>query len=198
MRLSPGALGFLTGTLLLAAAGAAWAGQPLDQLRASVDQALAVLEDPAMRGDARAVERRAALRRIAADVFDFTEITRRALGRHWARVAPAEREELVLLFAALLERAYVGRIEQYAGERVVYVGDAIEGDRATVRTRLVTRQGTEVPVDYRMHHRGDRWLAYDVAIEGVSLVGNYRAQFNKIIQTGSTQALVARLREKHD
>jgi len=188
----------LATALVLVLSAAAWAGPPSDQLRARVDAAIALLEDPALRAGARTPERRAALQRIAADIFDFPEITRRAVGRHWQEMAPSEREELVRLFTALLERAYVGKIEQYAGERVVYLGDAVEGGRATVRTRLVTKQGTEIPVDYRMYARGDRWLAYDVSIEGVSLVANYRAQFSKIIRSGSTQALVARLREKRE
>lgn len=76
------------------------------------------------------------------------------------------------------------------------LADSIDGDLATVRTRIVTQQGTEVPVDYRMLRRGDRWVVYDVSIEGVSLVANYRAQFNRIIQTSSYQALVDKLKAK--
>ena len=112
---------------------------------------------------------------------------------------PAEREEIVRLYADLLERAYVGKIEQYSGERIQFVGETAERDQATVRTRLVTKAGTEIPVDYRMHRvAGDRWLAYDVAIEGVSMVANYRAQFNKIIQTSGYPALVSRLTAKQE
>jgi phospholipid transport system substrate-binding protein len=181
-----------------APAGRAWAGPPTDQLRAHIDQVLRVLEDPELRRDARTAERRAAIRKIAGEIFDFGETTRRSLGRHWQGRTPAERAEIVQLFTDLLERAYVGKIELYSGERIAYLGDRIEGDEATARTKLVTKQGAEVPVDYRMHRRGDRWLAYDVSIEGISLVGNYRTQFNKIIQTSSYEGLVARLRAKQD
>ena len=143
---------------------------------------------------ARPAERRAAVRRIAEQIFDFEETARRALARHWRTRTPEERREFVALFADLLERAYIGRIESYAGERVTYAGDTVEGNVATVRTRLTTREGTEVPVDYRMRRADGRWLVYDVVIEGVSLVANYRSQFNRIIETSSYEELVSRMR----
>jgi phospholipid transport system substrate-binding protein len=146
----------------------------------------------------RPQERRLALRDAATDIFDFTEITRRSLGRHWQTATPGEREELVQLFTALLERAYLGRIEQYSGERISVVGESLDGELATVRTRLVSKGGTETPVDYRLHRVGDRWLAYDVSVEGVSLVANYRAQFNAILRASSAQTLVQRLRAKQE
>jgi phospholipid transport system substrate-binding protein len=99
---------------------------------------------------------------------------------------------------ALLERSYLSRIEQYSGERIVFAGEASEADLATVRTRLVSKGGVETPVDYRLYKVGDRWMVYDVTVEGVSLVANYRAQFNKIIQTSSAQGLVERLRAKQE
>jgi phospholipid transport system substrate-binding protein len=139
-------------------------------------------------------ERRVAIRRIANEIFDFGETTRRSLGPHWQARTPAEREEIVRLFADLLERSYIGKIEMYSGEKIQFAGDVIEGDQATARTRLITKQGTEIPVDYRMHRvSGDRWLAYDVSIEGVSMVANYRAQFNKIVQTSGYKTLVQKL-----
>ena len=192
----------LVAVLLLAVVavdGEAWAGPPTDHLRAQMDRVIKVLEDPELKREGRQVERRAAIRRVANDIFDFTETTRRSLGQHWhARTAP-EREELVRLYADLLERSYIGKIELYNGERILFVGDTIDRGQATVRTRLVTKSGTEIPVDYRMHRvAGDRWLTYDVAIEGVSMVANYRAQFNKIIQTSGYQALVSKLTAKRE
>ena len=184
--------------LLLLGAPPAWAGPPTDQLRASIDRVIRVLEDPDLRKDVRTAERRAAVRKIATEIFDFTEITRRCLGTHWQARTPDERDEFTRLFTDLLERAYVGKLESYSGERIVYLGDAVADDTASVRTRLVTKQGTEIPVEYRMHRRDGRWLIYDVAIEGVSLVANYRAQFNKTIQTASYAGLVERLRAKQD
>ena len=100
------------------------------------------------------------------------------------------------LFADLLDRAYVGKIDLYQGEKVSYVGETVDGDGATVKTRIVTKRGSEVPVDYRMQLKNGRWLVYDVIIEGVSLVPNYRNQFNKVVQTESYQSLVQKLRAK--
>ncbi len=177
----------------MAAGRDAWAGAPTEQLRTQIERAIKVLEDPELAKESRMSERRAAIRRIANEIFDFTETTRRSLGPHWQARTPQEREEITRLFADLLERTYIGKIEMYSGEKIQFIGDSVDGDQANVRTRLVTRQGTEVPVDYRMHRVGDRWLSYDVVIEGVSLVANYRAQFNKIIQTSGYASLVKKL-----
>jgi phospholipid transport system substrate-binding protein len=174
----------------------AGAGEPTDQLRARIDRAVGILDDGGLK--AKPAARREALRGVAAEIFDFAEITRRSLGPHWQTVPPAEREELVRLLGGLLERTYMTRVEQYGGERIVFVGEAVAGDYATVRTRFMTKGGTEIPVDYRLAHVGDRWLAYDVSIEGVSLVASYRAQFNKIMQTSSAQGLVERLRARQE
>ena len=172
------------------------AGMPSDQLRVQVERVVNVLDDTELRKSGRAADRRAAIRRIANETFDFAETSQRALGPHWQARTPAERTEFTGLFADLLERSYFGKIELYNGEKVAYLGDTVEGDFATVRTKLVTKQGTEVPIVYRMVRRGGQWLVYDVSIEGVSLVANYRAQFNKIIQTSGYAGLVQRLRER--
>jgi phospholipid transport system substrate-binding protein len=171
---------------------------PLAQLRAHADEVLRVVQDPALLAEARAGERRAAIRQIAEQVFDFEETARRALGRHWQGRTPAERQEFVALFTDLIEHAYVARIEDYAGEHITYVGEAVEQDTATVETVLVTRAGAEMPIDYRMHGVDGRWRVFDVRIEGVSLVANYRAQFNRIVQQESFQGLVDRLRAQVD
>src|SRR5262245_12272008 len=172
----------------------ALAGAPTDQLKQRVDEVIKVLEDPALTG--KPAERRAAVRKIAEDIFDYPDTARRALGQHWNARTPQEREEFVRLFADLLDRAYIGKIELYQGEKVRYVNETLEGDEATVKTRIVTKQGSEVPVDYRMRLKDGRWLVYDVVIEGVSLIANYRTQFNKVVQTESYQALVQKLRAK--
>ena len=177
----------------VAAGREAWAGAPTEQLRPQIERGIKVLEDPELAKESRMPERRVAIRRIANEIFDFTETTRRSLGPHWPPRTPQEREEITRLFADLLERSYIGKIEMYSGEKIQYAGDTIEGEQATVRTRLVTKQAVEIPVDYRMHRVGDRWLSYDVVIEGVSLVANYRAQFNKIIQTSGYASLVKKL-----
>lgn len=197
LRIVHGLVAMLT-VSMLAALDPAWAGPPTEQLRAQMDRVIKVLEDPELKREGRQVDRRAAIRRLANEIFDFTETTRRSLGQHWQARTPAEREQFVRLYADLLERSYIGKIELYSGERIVFVGDTIDRDQATVRTRLVTKTGTEIPVDYRMHRVGERWLTYDVAIEGVSMVANYRAQFNKIIQASGYASLVSKLTEKQE
>jgi len=196
MLIRRAALTALALALALAAVPRAWAGEPTEQLSARIDQVFRILEDPALKPAERAEERRAAIRRVAHDIFDFEELARRSLGRHWQARTPEERDEFVRLLGHLLERAYLGKLELYNGERIVLLGDSVDGDLATVRTRVVTRQGTEIPVDYRMLRRGDGWRAYDVTIEGVSLVANYRSQFDKIIRRASFQQLVKQVREK--
>src|SRR3989442_13921121 len=184
--------------LVLAGPGGVWAGAPSDQLRAQIDRAVKILEDPELKKDGKQKERRAAIRQVANDIFDFSETAKRSLARHWAPRTPAERDEFVGLFTDLLERSYISKIDLYGGEKIQFVGEAIDGEGAVVRTKLVTKQGTEIPVDYRMHRRGDKWLVYDVVIEGVSLIANYRTQFNKIITTSSFQELVKKMRTKQE
>jgi phospholipid transport system substrate-binding protein len=184
--------------LALAVAAHARAGVPTEQVKGAIDRVIKTLENPSLKGDGKVLERRTAVRRIANDIFDFGEIARRSLGRHWQVRTAKEREEFVQLFANLLERSYISKIELYGGERIQYLHERVEGDTATVGTKIVTRNGTEVPVDYRMLRRGDRWYVYDVSIEGVSLVSNYRTQFNKIIQTSSYGDLVRKMRDKQE
>lgn len=188
----------MAAVLALLAGGKVWAGAPAEQLRGQVDRVLKTLEDPELKKASRSAERRVAIRRIANEIFDFTETAKRTLARHWQGRTPAEREEFVKLFADLLERSYISKIELYGGERIAFAGDTVEGDLATVHTRIVTKQGSEVPVDYRMLRKGDRWAVYDVIIEGISLVNNYRTQFNRIIQTSSYQDLVHRMKVKQE
>ena len=178
----------------LMAARAGEAGVPTDQLRGRVDRVIALLTDPDLATDGRIAERRASMRRLADEVFDFAEISRRSLARHWSPRTPAEREEFVRLFGELVERAYISKIELYSGEKIDYIGEIADGDTTTVRTRIITKQGTPIPVDYRMSQQDGRWRAYDVLIEGVSLVGNYRTQFNTVLQRSSYDDLVKTLR----
>jgi phospholipid transport system substrate-binding protein len=182
--------------LTMFAGDPAWAGWPADQLRESIDRVIKTLDDPILRGEARTGERRRAVRRIATDIFDFPEMARRSLGQHWLGLSERDRQEFVGLFTDLLERSYIARIESYGGERISYDTELMDGEVATVPTRIITKNGTELPVDYRMLKRGDRWLVYDVNIEGVSLINNYRTQFNKIIQTSSYADLVKRMKVK--
>jgi len=176
----------------------AWAGAPTDQLKAQIDRTVKILEDPELKKPGRQRDRRAAVRQVANEIFDFSETAKRSLARHWAARSQTEREEFVQLFGDLLERSYISKIELYGGEKIRFVGEAVDPDGAIVRTRLVTRQDSEIPIDYRMHARGDKWLVYDVLIEGVSLISNYRTQFNKIITTSSYQELVKKMKTKQE
>jgi phospholipid transport system substrate-binding protein len=151
-----------------------------------------------MKAEGKAAERRQAVRKIANEIFAWDETAKRALARHWQGRTEVQRQEFVKLFGDLLERSYIARIENYGGEKISYLSDSVDDETAMVRTRIVTKQGSEVPVDYRMLRRGDRWLVYDVVIEGVSLVSNYRTQFNKIIQTSSYEELVKKMKSKQE
>ena len=182
--------------LWLASSSSAWAGLPTDQLKTSVDRVIRLLEDPTLKTDAKVKERRAAIRKEAENILDFQETAKRALGPHWQRISEREQQEFVSLFSDLLEHAYISKIERYTGEKITYTGEAGDGDLVTVKTRFITKQGTEIPIDYRMLRRADRWLAYDVVIEGVSLVANYRVQFDKIVRTASYADLVTRMKNK--
>jgi phospholipid transport system substrate-binding protein len=189
----------LAGALVVGVSSApAAAGVPTDQLKGAVERVLKTLVDPTLKGEARLGERRVAVRKIANEIFDFSEIAKRSMARHWQPLSEAQKNEFVGLFADLLERSYISKIETYGGEKIQYTAERADGEFATVSTRIITKNGTEVPVDYRMIKRADRWLVYDVSIEGVSLVSNYRTQFNKIIQTTSYNELISKLRNKQD
>ena len=186
-------LTMLAAALIVASASPAWAG-PTDQLREYTDQVIKVLDDPSLPRQ----DRRAAVRKIAHEAFDISETAQRVLARHWQARTPAEREEFTQLFADLLERTYIARMDEYGGERIHYIGETIDGNFASVRARIVTRTGTEVAVESRMNLRGDRWLIYDILIENVSLVANYRSQFDRIVRSSSYEELVKRLKTKRD
>ena len=172
----------------------ALAGAPTDQLRSQVDRVIKILDDPALKS--QPAERREQVRKIAEEIFDYPDTARRALGSHWNARTPQEREEFTRLFGELLDRAYISKIDLYQGEKVKWVGETMTGDDAMVKTTIQTKSGTEVPVDYRMHLKDGRWRVYDVVIEGVSLVSNYRTQFNKIVQTESYDSLVQKLKAR--
>lgn len=183
--------------LVTVAAATAYAGAPTETVRAGVDKALKILEDPNLKGEAHVADRRKQLRDIADSLFDFDEMSRRTLATHWQKRTPDERQQFSALFADLLETTYFAQIDTYSGGGAVkYGAETVNGDQATVRTTFVTSKGTEIPAEYRMHQRSGKWLVYDVSIEGVSLVNNYRAQFNSIIQRNGYPDLVQKLQKK--
>ena len=187
----------LTAALLLCAtATAAPAMTPTETVKTRVEAALQNLSQTSAASPATIEQRRVELRRAADSLFDFTEMGRRALARHWADRTPAEREEFVKLFTDLIARSYIGKIDQYAGETIAYTSERVDGDEASVQSRVVTAKGSQIPVEYRLHRINDGWSAYDVFVENVSLVGTYRSQFDRIIRSESFAALLQRLRDK--
>jgi len=184
----------LVAALVLGLAADAWAGPPTDQLRTYTDEVLKVLQNPAL----TLPERREAVKHLAENIFEVSETAKRALGQHWLKRTPAEREEFVKLFANLLEQTYIARIDEFGGEKLRYVSEQIDGDRAIVRARITTKNGTEVPVESRLLQKETRWLIYDILVENLSLISNYRSQFDRVIRTTSYEELVKRLKTRGD
>ena len=180
----------LTIALVLGLWGQAWANSPTEQLRAYTDRVMEVLQSRTMTPP----QRLEAVRGVASEAFDVSETAQRALGLHWQKRTPAERQEFVQLFRSLLEQTYLSRIGEFGGERIKYVSERIDGDRAIVRAVIVTKNGTEVPVESRLLQKADRWLIYDVLIENISLIASYRSQFDRVIRTASYPELIRRLK----
>jgi phospholipid transport system substrate-binding protein len=171
------------------------AGSPTEELRAGVDRVVKILRDPELKGDKQGDQRRAAIAAVAGELFDFGEMARRSLAQHWEKRTAAEQKEFVRLFTALMQRSYVSKVDQQdAAGRMTYRGETMDADHAVVQTTVGLNNGSEMPLDYRMHKPRDRWQVYDLSLDGISLVANYRAQFNKIIRTSSYETLVARLK----
>ncbi len=189
-------IGLVTATVAPAAPG--HAAGPMQQLQQYTDRLIAILEDPKVQGPDRRLARRDAVRAAALEMFDAAEASRRALGVHWAKLTADEQQSFVRLFLDLLELAYATKVDLYGGQRVKYLGEAVDGDYATVRAKVLTRRGTEVPADTKMVRRAERWLVYDVLVENIGLIANYRAQFDRIIRTSSYQALVRRMQKARE
>jgi phospholipid transport system substrate-binding protein len=153
-----------------------------------------VLSDPALAGERNRTRRHAGIRGYAGELFDFREMARRTLGPHWNDRSGPERDEFVRLFGRVLERSYVTTIENYAGEPIVFSGQRIDGEYAVVPSKIVTARRAEISIDYKLYETPAGWAAYDVVIEGVSLVSNYRTQFDRIIRKSSFPDLIDRMR----
>jgi len=170
------------------------AGNPTEQIRGTIDRAIGILKDPSLSAKGKKEERRDLLRKEIAPLFDFGEMAKRSLGPNWRERTPEERDRFVALFRELLENSYLGKIESYQGEAIRYGKETVDGPYAEVKTVVVTSKGQEFSLDYRMLEDGGRYRIYDVVIEGISLVGNYRSQFNSILQKSSFGELMDKLR----
>jgi len=128
--------------------------------------------------------------------FDFAEMARRSLGTHWQRRSPEEQREFVRLFTELMENAYMTSLEGYQGEKVVIGGEKQDKEFAQVDTKIITKKGEEFAVNYKLHQAGNDWKIYDVVIENISIVNNYRSQFNRVIAQSSFDDLFRKMKDK--
>ena len=183
--------------LLFMESVSAAAGVPGDQVRQTTDKLLAILEDPQLKGESKKSERRHKLKEVLYQRFDFTEMAKRSLGSEWRRRSPEEQKEFVKLFTDLLERAYLDKIESYNGENFQYLKEREDDNNyAQVDTKLVDKQGQEFAINYRLYNTKGDWKVYDVVIENVSIVNNYRSQFTRVLATASYEELVNRMKGK--
>jgi phospholipid transport system substrate-binding protein len=182
--------------VLLATAGTATAASPTDTVQTAIQQVFSQPGGPAVK-EVSTAQRRADVRRITESLFDFDEMSQRSLGRAWSQASPAEQREFARLFGGLIANAYMGRIEQYAGEPITYVSERVDGNDASVLSRVMTPKGSEIGIEYRLYRGTDgRWTVYDLYVDGFSVVGSYKAQFARILQRGSFVDLLKQLRVK--
>lgn len=175
-----------------------WAGEPGEPgktITSAIDKGLAILKDPSLQGEKMVQERRLKLWQELSPLFHFEEMAKRALSQHWKKCSPEEKQEFVELFTNILKDTYIGKTDTYSGEKIIYLSERQENDTATVQTKFITKEN-EIAVDYRLLSNQGKWKIYDVIIEGVSLVNNYRSQFHNILLKASYAELVQRLRER--
>ena len=175
---------------------AAYAGAPTEQLRSTVDRVLVILQDPSLKPEGKQKERREQLRQVVSARFDFAEMARRSLGPEWRRRTPTEQQEFVNIFIDLLQDNYIGTIESYSGDKVNYGREIQDQGSAEVQTTLATKGEVNYSINYRLHLVGKDWKVYDVIIEHISVVNNYRSQFTRVIGKSSYEELVRTMREK--
>jgi len=182
--------------IVLLLVAVAFAGEPTALVKQTTDKVLDILKNKEMKKPGKTKERRAAIRSTISERFDFEEMAKRSLARYWNQRTPDEKKEFVALYSDLLERTYIRKIESYTDQQFIYGEETNEGDYAVVRTKIVTKKNGDVPMEYRMQKNNGGWFVYDIVIEGVSLVNNYRNQFNEIIHSGSYEKLVDKLKNK--
>ncbi len=189
-------LSLIAGLCLVCFPFGAEAGEPTDQIKGTVEAVMKILGDKELARPEKEKERRARIRQTIAMRFDFEEMAKRSLSIHWKERTTGEQKEFVDLYADLLENTYIRKVERYENEQVDYHYERSDGNYAVVMTRVFNNKGLSIPVDYRMFREKQLWKVYDVIIEGISLVNNYRTQFTQIIRSDSYNELVRRLREK--
>jgi phospholipid transport system substrate-binding protein len=173
----------------------AWGSAAMDQLRNTVDEVIRVLANPNLKKPGQEKQRRANLNQVINQRFSYEEMSKQSLGQYWNTLSSAQRTEFVKLFSELLERSYANKLEAYSNEKVIYQSERAEGTYTEIKT-MIKRPNDQISVNYRMIDKGGKWWVYDVVIEGVSLVSNYRNQFGRIIRESSVQGLLQRMRNK--
>jgi phospholipid transport system substrate-binding protein len=193
------ALIVLLGTFLVGEAGKAelWASSPSEQLKTAIDQVFEILKNPKLQGADKKAERREKLRQVILPRFDFAEMAKRALGSNWNRY-PDQQREFVTVFKQLLEDTYADQIEAAKGDKVVYLDKRAEKDYAEVDTKVISAKGEETPMTYKLHPVGSEWKVYDIVVENISIVNNYRSQFNRVLSNASLDELIKRMRDKRE
>lgn len=174
------------------------AAEPTEQVKQTIDKVIDILNNKELKKPNKSDERRSLLRKATEVSFDYEEMAKRSLAIHWHKRTPQEKKEFTSLFSELLERSYINKIESYSDEKILYTDESVESYYSVVKTRIITKRNVEVPVDYRLLKTGNEWKVYDIVIEGVSLVSNYRSQFNKIIRKDSYKELVKKLKTKKE
>lgn len=186
----------LLAILWVVAAVPARAGEPSEELRGAVEEVQRILNDPQLKSQGKKKERLDKLRQVIYPKFDFVEMAKRSLGSHWRGRSPEEQREFVEVFREMLENSYAANIESYEGEKVVIQNEKQDQNFAEVDTKIVTKKGEEFAVNYKMHKADGNWKVYDVVIENISIVNNYRSQFNRVIAKSSFEDLLRNMKEK--
>ena len=184
--------------LLLAFAGSAFGASPLEEVKSTTEKVLLLIKDPKLQGDEKKNERRQVVRAEMEKRFAWEESARACLGRHWLKRTPAEKAEFVKLFSEFLKDTYSDKVATYYGDldKVDYQGEKIQDDYASVKLVLKTKAKVDHPLEYRLEKMSDEWKVFDVVIEGVSMVKNYRDQFDAIIAKSSYEGLIKEIRTK--
>lgn len=188
-------VGGMVGGALLGAAATAWAGPPTEAIRTTIDAVIRMVDDPALKKPDRKEERRKLLEDLIGQRFNYAEMAKRSLGAEWAKRSPEEQKEFAANFQSLMVKTYIGRIEAYAGEKVLYLKELNDGEYAETYTHVDNGKSV-IDINYRLRKVSEGWRVYDVVVEGTSLVQNYREQFKRILQKDSFAELSKQLREK--
>jgi phospholipid transport system substrate-binding protein len=172
-----------------------WAAAPGEQVKTTIDQVMEVLKDPKLQGAGKKAERREKLRQIVLPKFDFAEMAKRALGNNWNRY-PDKQQEFVTAFKQLLEETYADQIELASGDKVVYLNERTEKDYAEVDTKVISSKGEETLMTYKLLPVDSDWKVFDIVVENISIVNNYRSQFNRVLSNASLDELIKRIKDK--